>query len=270
MKELLFNFNYMVKKREFYFAIISIFLINIVHVVFCVFDTNRLNYFVENCFTGEYQFILYNAHVMFNVLIIIAFPIILALVFSDSSWLEHKNKTINLLNTRFNYKRNIIIRTLLSFFMTFIIAFVGFILNYLLLRIIYDTGNHVTYFQSLSFNLEINNDWFFDTLRIANPSLFVVVISCLVSITLGLLSALSYLLSFFVKQRVVIYFIPLVFLISSELIFSIFDVNTISFISMLQPFSKLSTYGFVYGALILLCLNIILLFINLRKKDVLV
>ena len=270
MKELKFNIQYLMKRKELYFSIIIILLINLIHVILCVNESLRLGNFIEGSYTSEYQFILYNAQISLNVLVIIAFPIVLSLVISDSSWLDKKNKTVNLLNTRLNYKKNILVRFFLSFIIAFIISFLGFLINYILLRMIYGSGNNLTYFQSLPFYLENNSLWFLDDLRLVNPTLFVLTINCTVSILLGLLSGLTYICSFFVNQRIIIYFIPLIFLILVELLFPLIGIDNISFISMLQPFSQFNMNSYVIGIIILLCVNILLLCISLRKKDVLI
>ena len=270
MKELRYNIQYLLKRRELYFSTIVVLAINLIHVILCVNESLRLNSFIEHSYTAEYQFILYNSQVALNILVIIALPIAFSLIFSDTSWLDKKDKTLNLLYTRLNYKKNIFVRLCLSIIVTFIISFIGFFINYLLLRLIYGSGNNITYFQSLAFNLERGKSWFLDDLRMANPVAFIYAINCTVSISLGLLSGLSYLLSFFVKQRVIIYFTPVIFLIMTELIFPIIGLEGISFINMLQPFSKLSFLNYLFGTLILVCMILIILLKNMRKKDVLV
>lgn len=270
MKELKFNIKYLLKRKELYFSIFIILLINLIHVILCVNESLRLGTLMEQSHTAEYQFILYNSQIALNVLVIIVFPIALSLVFSDTSWLDNKNKTINLLYTRLNCRKNIFVRFCLSIVVAFIVSLLGFLFNYLLLRIIYGSGNNVTHFQSLPFYLESNSSWFLDSLRLANPTIFVITISFTVSILLGLLSGISYLCSFFVNQRVIIYFIPLIFLILTELVFPIIGLHNISFISMLQPFSQFSIHDYIIGIIILLTVILGLLTIVLRKKDVLV
>lgn len=270
MKELKFNLRYLLNRKELYFSIIVIFFINLIHVILCVNESLRLGMLIEDSYTSEYQFILYNAQIALNVLIIIVFPTALSLIFADSSWSDKKNKTINLLYTRLNYKKNIIVRFCLSVIVSFIISFVGFLTNYLLLRIIYGSGNNLTHFQSLAFSLENDSSWFLDDLRLSNPVVFAFAINCTVSILLGLLSGLSYLSSFFIRKRIIIYFVPLVFLIMTELLLPRIGIKGISFITMLQPFSAFTISEYVTGLAVLFCIILLLLFFSLKKRDVLV
>ena len=270
MKEFKFNIRYLLQRKELYFSIILIFLINLIHVILCVNENFRLHSCIEQSYTAEYQFILYNAQIPLNVLVIIAFPIALSMIFSDTSWLDRKNKTLNLLYTRLNHKKNIVARLSLSIIVTFIISFLGFLFNYFLLRMIYGTGNYITYFQSLAFYLDGLPEYFLDNLRLANPTLFVISISFTVSLLLGLLSGLSYLGAFFVKQRVLVYFLPLIFLIAATLLFPAIGIDHISYIAMLQPFSPLSISSYMVGIVVLVCIIAFLLCIILRKKDALI
>lgn len=270
MKELKFNLRYLLNRKELYFSIIVIFFINLIHVILCVNESLRLRMFIENSYTSEYQFILYNAQIALNVLIIIVFPTALSLIFADSSWSDKKNKTINLLYTRLNYKKNIIVRLCLAVIVSFIISFVGFLLNYFLLKIIYGSGNNLTHFQSLAFSLTTESSWFLDDLRVSNPVAFAFVINCTVSLLLGLLSGLSYLSSFFIRKRIIIYFVPLTFLIMTDLLLPKIGIKGISFITMLQPFSVFTISEYVTGLVVLFCIILLLLFFSLKKRDVLV
>ena len=270
MKELKLNIQYLLKRKELYIAICIILLTNLIHVILCVKTNIQLNNVLEQCYSGEYQFILYNVEVAFNTFIIIIFPITTSLILADTSWVEKKSKTLNLLCTRLNYRKNIFVRFCLSIFITFIILFIGFSVNYLLLRIIFGSGNTLTYFQGPAYHLVLDSNYFLDNLRIANPAAFVFTINFTVSLLLSLLSGLSYLLSFFIKQRFVIYFISFAFLIITELIFPYIGFKNISYITMLQPFSHMTVENYISGIMLIIGIQIILLLINIRKKDILV
>lgn len=270
MKELIFNIKYLFCKREFYIATFIILFLNLVHVFLCINESIRANYLFEELYSAEYQFVLYNNFINFDKLVIIVFPVIFSMIFSDSSWMDNNCKITNMLFFRLNYNKNIIIRAILSVFLTFFISFFGFLFNYIVLRIIYGTGNSLTYWQSTAFSLFCDTEWFLDIVRHHNPTLFVLIINLCVSLVLGLLSCFSYLISFFIKNRIVIYFISPVFLILSELIFSKLGIKFLSFIKCLRPFSKYNVENFVICLLILLFLNLILLYLRLIKKDLII
>ena len=192
MKELKFNINYLFHRREFYFAILIAFFVNLIHVLLCVNQSIRMELFYENMHSGEYQFILYNPIVTLNVLLIIVFPIIFSMIFSDSNFLENKRKTVYMLAMRMNNKKNILSRILLSIIITFFICFFSFLFNYILLILIYGSGNTITYYQETAFHLTSQSSWFLDNLRLNNPVLFVFVINLLVSFMYGLLVHMLY------------------------------------------------------------------------------
>lgn len=268
MKELKFNIKCILHRKELYIAVLSILLINLFQVYLCVKDF--IDYPSHLIPTAEYQFILYNVNVVLSAIIILIFPILFSTVFADATFLENQRKTTNLLYVRFNMKKNIIIRAILSFFITFIICFIGFMFNYLILRIIFGTGNLITPFQDTSFLLHTGDSFFLDNIRIINPRLFVTLISLSVSIIMGLLTMLSYSISSFIKQKVLIYFSPIIFLILWEVIVSFFHFNkSLSVITMLQPFSCYNLFNYVVVCLILIFINLLLLIVKLFQKDVL-
>ena len=154
MKELKFNINYLLNKKEFYFAIFIALAINLIHVFLSIQDSLRLNQFFEELYTGEYQFILYNINVNLQALLFIVFPIICSMILSDSNFIENKLKTTNMINNRIRPNRNILIRLLLCVMLTFLICFFSFLFNYIVLRIIFGSGNFATFTQDVAFHLD--------------------------------------------------------------------------------------------------------------------
>lgn len=270
MKELKFNIKYLFNRNEFYYALLIVFSVNLIHIFLCIINSMRLNHFIEESYSGEYQFILYNSIVTLHALLIVVFPIVFSMIFSDSNFLENKRKTINMLVVRINLKKNIFIRILSSFILTFLICFFSFLFNYIVLRIIYGTGNTLTFFQGTAFHLDYQTKWFLDSIRINNPVLFVLLINLSVSIMYGLLSVFSYVISFFVRNRIIIYFIPLLFLILTQLLFPLIGFKSLSFITALQPNSVFNIKSYIMCVCFLLVISASLLYIKLFKKDVLV
>ncbi len=270
MKELKYNINYLINRKELYFALLITFATSLIHIFLCIKESLRLNQFYEELYTGEYQFILYNVNVNLQTLILIIVPIICSMILSDSNILENKFKTTNILITRINYKKNILIRVLSCIIITFIICFLSFAFNYIVLRIIFGTGNSITLTQGVAFNLYSLPGFFLDNIRIQNPTLFVVLINLCVSFIYGLLSAFSYAISFFVKNRIIIYFIPLIFLILTDMLLNRINLGEFSFLTIMQPFGKFNMRIYVTCVSILLIIIMSLVGIKLFKKDVLV
>ena len=134
-------------------------------------------------------------------LVIIALPILTSLVLSDTSWNDKHLGYNNYLYTRLNI-RKIFSRLFLSFITTFIICFVGFILNYLTLRFIFGSGNLISNFQELPYDRVIAPEFFLDSIRYYNPVLFIILISLHESVIIGLLANNFFILFIFYKAKI--------------------------------------------------------------------
>lgn len=267
MKELKFNFKYLIHKKELYFSFLILNVINIIHIFLCIIQANTFNAYREIYYSAEYQFILYNPIVSFSVLLMIIIPIINSMNISDSDFLESKRKTVNMLKPRINYRKNIVVRFFLSIIITFLLCFISFLINYISLVIIFGSGNYITYFQEAPFNLLIYKSWFLDSLRLENPVLFIIAINMLVSLMYGLLVSFAYAFSFYVKNRIVIYFIPLCYEIINELLFSLLGLNNLSIVKCLQPFSQIECSAYVFNLLLIIFLSFILIKVHINRKE---
>lgn len=265
MKEFIYSLKCLISKKEFYFSIIGILIINLIHI-FLVIHSNS-NILFEAGYRAEYLYILYNPTVNFNMIIIIVFPILNSIILSDINFIENKQRITNFLYTRLNQKKLIFSRFIIILLVVFFINFCSFMLNYFVLYMIYGSGNALSYFQSPAFYMVSKDFLFLDSLRLSNLPLFLTFISAHVSFLLSLLSGLSYLISFFVKQKIIIYIFPFLCMILAEFIFPIFGLDSYSIVKQLQPLAvfKLENALGLYLALLTLCA--ILLIINFKKKD---
>lgn len=75
---------------------------------------------------------------------------------------------------------------------------------------------------------------------------------------------------FFVKNRIIIYFVPLIFLILADFLLQPIGLGNFSFLTIMQPFGKFSmwTYAICVSALSVGIISLVS--IKLFKKDVLV
>lgn len=265
MKELKYNLRFLFNKKELYYCIIGVLFINALHV-FMVIDHYQANAVLK---AAEYQFILYNSEMTVTTLLILAVPILTSLVLADTSWDDKHIGYNHYLYMRFNMKKNIWIRLVLSIVMTFMICFLGFMLNYLTLCFIFGSGNVIIHFQSLPYHLVKETQFFLDDIRYINPVLFIVLISMHEALLFGLLSAISYTMSFFTKQKLVIYFQILLFMILIEVVFSFLGIHSFSIIKQLQPFSMFTIWHSLTLYIILLMIAVIPLIYITRKDDVL-
>lgn len=269
LKELKYNLKYIINKKELYLSIIGILCVNLIHIFLVIHYSYNAHAFYENWYKAEYLTILYNVNVLLNMVIIIAFPIISSTIFSDTSWLENKSKMNTILYTRLNYKKLIVTRLFLILFIVFFINFIGFLMNYIVLNCIYGSGNAMTYMQSPAFNLTSNQSYFLDSLRLSNPILFIICISAHVSLIIGLLSSFAYAISFFVKQRVMIYISSFVLIIGTELLLSFLKLNQYSIVKQLQPFSRFSFKNAITLYFAFIIFSFFLLLLHFKKRDVL-
>lgn len=270
VKELKYNIKCLITKKELYFAIFVILIINLIHVVLCVNESMRLNHFYEQFHTAEYQFILYNINVSFQTLMIIIFPIVCSMILSDVNVSENKSRLTNILFERIDYKKNILIRTVLCTVITTCICFIGFLFNYLVLRIIYGSGNNITLTQGVGFELMKIDGFFLDNIRIMNPVLFVFLINFFVSIIYGLLTSLSYCVSLFIKNKLIVYFIPLIFTIMTDMILNVFSISSFSIASILQPFGRYNLINYMTSVGVLIIVIVVLLLKKFRNKDIII
>ena len=226
MKEFKYNIKILLRKKELYYCIIGVLLINAIHVILVI------NHYSPNMIlkTGEYQFILYNNEVTIMSLVIIALPILTSLVLSDTSWNDKHLGYNNYLYTRLNIKKNIFSRLFLSFITTFIICFVGFILNYLTLRFIFGSGNLISNFQELPYDRVIAPEFFLDSIRYHNPVLFMIVL---------------------------------------EVVFSFIGISQFSIIKQLQPNSSFSVYQSIILYIVLSLIAITPVLLITKKGDIL-
>ncbi|RHN84181.1 hypothetical protein DW649_12080 [Coprobacillus sp. AM23-2] len=265
MKEFKYNIKILLRKKELYYCIIGVLLINAIHVILVI------NHYSPNMIlkTGEYQFILYNNEVTIMSLVIIALPILTSLVLSDTSWNDKHLGYNNYLYTRLNIKKNIFSRLFLSFITTFIICFVGFILNYLTLRFIFGSGNLITNFQELPYDQVIASEFFLDSIRYYNPILFIILISLHESVIIGLLATISYSFSFFTMQKLIIYFQVTLIMIILEVVFSFIGISQFSIIKQLQPNSSFSVYQSIILYIVLSLIAITPVLLITKKGDIL-
>ena len=265
MKELKFNINYLVQKMELYYAFIGLMTVSFTQIFLVVLRANYLEFFQ----TSEYLLLPMNTIEDFGPIIVLAFPVITALIYSDSSWLDRNRKTNNMLYTRLNIKKNIICRVFLSFAVSFMLVFFVLLINYICLRIIFGSGIRITLEQSLPFNINGMNTIFLDNLRITNPTIYAIVSISHVSFLLGMLSSLSYCISFFVRQRLVIYFQVLLIMFCYELIITVTRFENISIIKQLQLMSHFTITDALILYIIFVILIVILLKIIIKREEIL-
>ena len=266
MKEFRFNWKYLMKKNEFWAAVFIVFAINVFAAGASIF-TYDSNFAMT--MTADYQFVLNNVYVNTLAAVILIIPVALGLVFSDADWLEEKRNTDILLYTRIDRKKNILVRFAMSIGVSFLIALVGFALNYLILFLVYGSGNRMWYAQDLPYNMIGYPDIITNNLWLSFPFSAVTVEALVVSIMLGLLSGLCYTISFYIPRRllVLMYLLPFLILLVSDIVMTSVDMNAWSLMMLLQPYFMKNFTPWIVGMIVLPLLSILFLVPQLLKRD---
>lgn len=269
MKELKFNLKLLFKRKELYITFLIILILSFIHFTLSVLSILNNNSFIELIPNAEYRTIISTRGIDFITILVVVIPIILSTIFSDTNYLDNKRKTTNILYPRINIKKNIISRCLICLIIPTIICFVCFMYNYFSLRIVLGSGNQITIFQETAFNLVHNSSYFLDEIRLNNPCIYIIISSFTISLLYGVLNMISYVISLFIKNRIIIYFIPIIFMILFEQIVTIFKLNITTINVFLTAFTAGNIISYLTCIFSMIFISIILLIIYFRKRDVL-
>lgn len=265
MKELKFNLRYVLNKKELYFSFILVLMLGLIQVLMII---QRTEYYEFNQ-TSENLILAANVVENLAPVVVLVLPVVSALILSDSTWLDENRKTHVLLYPRLNYKRNIIIRWVLSIVVVFIVVYIGLMINYLVLNLIFGSGNMIAINQSFPYNISADMELFLAELHLDNPMMYVLVANGHVSLILALLASLSYSLSFFIRQRLVIYFQVLLIMFVYEVANSILNLEAFSIIYQLQVVSHFTVSNALGLYAILFIASLSLLTVAMRREVVL-
>lgn len=267
MRELKFNLKYLLTKKEFCLATFILFFINIIHVFLTIQYSNSLNLTIENNYSAAYQMILCNVQVVFNVLLVLIFPIVSAMMISDTSFYEKEKRIDSILFTRLNYKKNLLVKFFLSFLVSFFVCFSSFYLNYFLMKNLFMNGQGLSYFQSVSFYGVIDSLDFIDGMRFQNLELYVFLRVVVTSMTIALLSMFSYSISFYLKKRILIYLVPFAVILIGMYLFPLFHFSHNGYASFLQSLTNYTFQDVFLAFGILIFLSICFFFPHYKKKE---
>lgn len=277
MKELKFNIQYIFRKKEFYLMILFLILIVTANVIFSSNEfLSHSRDFKETAPTAL-SLVLFSKEGTRTLLPIclLSFPILSSLIFSDLSWTERKEKSDYLLFNRLSYKKNIWVRFLLTIIGTFLLIFIALTLDYICLSLIFGNGNRfILGGNRIAFNLfPFWKESFLSSLSYQNPDLYIILCNAHVALTFALLAGVGYAFSFFIKQRLILYFITPVILMVCEAVFNLIETSTFS-LRYFSPLSQLQlTVGNTMNAyilyFILFFISFITIILHLRKKDIL-
>lgn len=270
MKILKYNLLLLEKQKTIYKLICFFIMFSLIDVLLIFIKQNSQMAFIEQSKTAEYLFLLNDPFDRIAPFLIFGFPVLFTLLIVDSTWIELKQGNCAFLYTRLDYFKNIVIRYFLSIVIVFLLSCFCFFLNYLSLSVIFGNGDTLTQFENFAFMQEIAPGFFLDTVRNSNPVLYSILLILHISILYGLLSGISYSLSFLFKNRSLIYVSSIIFIMLFEFLVIVLKVRPLSLILQLQPFSvfRVEEALILYVFLFLFGISTLCVFL-FKKKDLL-
>lgn len=270
MKILKFNLSLIEKRKIIYMVMCVLLMFSLVDVFAVFLKANNQVEFIQNSKTADYLSILTNPFISMAPILIFGLPLLFNLILSDSTWIELNQGNSTFIYTRLDYVKNILIRYFLSICIVFLLSCFCFLINYISLSFIFGNGNIHTNFQDLAFDLEIAPEFFLDSLRLSNPVMYSIFFILHISVLYGLISGISYSLSFIFKKQMLVYFSSVLFITIFEFIVTKINLGNLSIMKQLQPFSFfcVSDALILYSILFILGVSLILIFM-FKKKDLL-
>lgn len=218
MKELKFNIKYLFNRKELYFAFLIIMWINLIYIFtqFMPGLKGELYPALEECSLAHN--ITTNLLSLMYILVYLTFPLVCNMVLGDSSWRDIHENTGNILYPRLNMKKVIVTRWLLSILVPFLMNFFVLTLSYFVLNGVF-IESFTDLNLSLAFDIDFNNIGYLGRLVEKSPLLYISIVNAKVSLFIGLLSGFGYSISFFLKNKISVYFSVLLLQIINDLIF---------------------------------------------------
>lgn len=217
MKELKFNLKYLLNRKELYLAFIIVMWIHLVYL-FTQFQPglNGMLYPSLEERAILHTIFMNNGSLMY-ILFYLIIPLACNMIFADTSWKDLYENTGNTLYPRIDMKRSIKIRWMLSLVVTFIIVFLGFMLSYMVLISVFKDGYVAIGHGSPAFNIDIYPA-LLKELMIENPFLYTTLEYARISLIISFLSGFGYSISFFIKNKIFVYFSVLALQIGHDVI----------------------------------------------------
>lgn len=270
MKEFKYNLKLLLIRKEFYIVIIILLLINLVQ--FCLtkqFLTKQFPVlYYEEIASGEFQSLLINENVLFAAYIVIGFPILSSLIFSDSNYHEKVNRSNIYIHTRLNQKKNILSKWAISILVPFAVIFIILMINCIAHTVVYGMGRGLAVNNYLPYNANISKSFYLGNLMMKSPFLYSTAIIAHVSIFCGLLSGLTNAISYKMKNLVSIHLSIVLLILATSILVSFVQLSQVSILTMLQPvFSYLTLFDAFIAAGILIALNIFFVSRQLKMSE---
>ena len=266
MRELKFSLLLLHKQKLLYYIICIFMLFSLIDVVIVFIKYIDVIDIKEKSFTAEYLFMLYFPYIRIAPYLIFGFPVLCSLPLADATWVELEQGSSTFLYHRLSYMKLAFLRYGISIALIFLLTFFCFFLNFASMSVIFGNGKAMTYVYEPAFQQHVDSQFFLDSLRNSNPTLFAMSIMLHMSIMYGLLAGFSYAFSFIFKNRYLIFVGILILIFGFEIITMLIRRPSLSIITQLQPMSVFSLQDAITMYFILLVLGISILASFLYKK----
>ena len=245
LTNLKYDIKMLLNRKEFYWSICIMLLITTIHLVLNIYtkinfpsiNGNAGNYsvFVELLRPYAYQLPLSDIDVPYKYVIMLLFPLLASFIYSDSYITEKKYKVTNYLSVRMQNKKNVISKAIIIFVFSFSIVFIILIFNMVINAMIFPTSNTSDIYGHHIYDLEMVGDSMLEYWRAYQMDTYVVLNLLRFSFITSLISVMTYVISLFINNRIVVNFSPLIIMLVSHLF-----LTTVG----LTPYSLLSVFDF--------------------------
>lgn len=261
-KAIKYNLKVLFGRKEFYIAVsIMLFLVTL-HTGMNIFTrwftlheygyTETSGIFIEFMRPYAYQLSLSNLDVGFKYIIMLIFPLLGTMIYSDSYVIEMKNKIVNYMYVRLKIKNDYLAKIIVIFGVTFLTVLFVLLFEAIVNAFIYQTDHTSDVYLNHIYELSNKNETFLDQLRVFNIHLYVFYNLVRFSLVTSILSVGAFILSLFVNNRLVVCFSPVVLLLIDQLILSTLGIIKFTILSAMDFYMDLQFYHYLVSVGILL------------------
>ncbi|MGE6631658.1 ABC transporter permease [Bacillus sp. NPDC077027] len=206
------------------------------------------------------------------MMILILFPIISGVVFSDSLYTEYNSGVYKNILTKIHKKTYVLSKAVVVFFTTFLVVLIPLVLNQLLCFMFFPSEGFDNKYSLPPFDIGVQNfhkEYLFDFIRIQSPQLYIFVQIFVISLFASAISILTFSVYFFFldKNRIVGVIVVFGLYVSSIIVFNVVGLTGYSLYDQLSPEHIGSFTVMIIWFLFILILSLILTIISGIKKE---
>ncbi len=172
--------------------------------------------------------------------LIIILPLLASLIYSDSYYTDFHSGVLKSILTKVNKSKYIFYKSIVTFFFTFLVFFIGLFINLILTTITFPTVGFDNIYSLPAYDIGVQNyreEYFLDILRLESPFLFNIISITLLSLFSGLfaLFTLGIYFLFLSKNRMFSLFFSFLCYIGTNILLVILGFDELSLTNQLKP-----------------------------------